>query len=330
MKVEPKQAIRLGLGLVALAVVAWFLVRYLGHHWPAVSAHPWRFDPTRLALSVLVVTISLLMVADGWRRILATLGGHVPPLEAWRVWAMGQTSKYVPGMVWPMVAKVAFTRRHGIHAGAVALSGLLEIALTVGCALLVGALSLPFQPGEWDVLHQPLLGPLPVWSLGPALCGLALLTLHPRLFAPLSGVLLKVARVETRPPDFTPSRAARLVGWFALTWAIHALGMALFVSAAAPEIALADLPALGGAYVIAFISGFLVFFLPMGLGVQEAAFAALAAPMLPDPAVAVVLCLATRLVLGGGELLALALAVVGLRVRGGQRPASLRSDSTDP
>lgn len=291
----------------ALATAIYFLVAYLQRHWPAVAAHDWRLEPGWLAASWILLVISMALTAEGWRKALALLGGPLPVTRAWWVWALGQTGKYIPGMIWPLAAKVALTRRHGVAPGLVALSGLAELALFVGSALCFGLLALPFVGAPLAAALD--LPPSALYG-GWLIAGAGLLILHPRIFSPLTSIMLKAGRITEAPRGLTPLAILRLLGWYLLAWAVHSAAMALLCRAAAPDLA-ADLWAtVAAAYVIAFIAGFLVIFLPMGLGVQEAAFALLAGAAFPDEPVAVVLCLATRLWLGLGELSLLALSTL--------------------
>ncbi|MFN3197149.1 MAG: lysylphosphatidylglycerol synthase transmembrane domain-containing protein [Bradymonadia bacterium] len=309
-----KKPVKLLIALVALGVAGYFLVGYLRHHWPAIAAHEWHLSPGWLALSWAVLTASMALTAEGWRRSLAALGGPLPMRRSWFVWALGQTGKYIPGMVWPMAAKVALTRKHGIPAGIVALSGVAELMLVIGSALCFALLALPLVGGEALATTMRDAGwpPGVVWASWAVALG-GLLILHPKVFTPITGVLLRLARVDTRPAGLTPTAMARLLGWYLLSWSAHGLAMALFCQAAVSTLGPGDWPVLAAAYVTSFIMGFLVVFLPMGLGVQEAIFVLLAGAVFPEPALAIVMCLATRLWLALGEMSLLGVSLVGRR-----------------
>ena len=298
--------------LLALAAVVgvagFFLVRYLRANWAEIREYDWRFDWAWFAASVALVTTSLFVTAEGWRRILRALGGTVPRFDAWAVWGLGQTVKYIPGMVWLIAVRVALTRRHKVSMGLVALSGAIEIAMLIGTMVIFSALTLPFARGTWPVLDQPLVGDIPVRGVGFLIAGLCLIALHPRIFKPGLQLMLRLVRAGTDNVTFSSRHALGMVGWYLVVWTINGLGMAWFCQAAITEIGPADWIALTSAYIISFTAGTLVVFLPMGLGVQEAAFAALAGSMFPSPAVAVVVCLATRLVLGASEFLLILIA----------------------
>ena len=150
-----------------------------------------------------------------------------------------------------------------------------------------------------------------MWLL--ALVPLGLLTLHPRIFGPVSAWVLRLAKREPLPRLIPVGPLAGLVAWYALTAALLAVGIWLMVRSAAG--AEAGGPAFVGlAFLLSFAVSTLAFIFPSGLGVREGAFALALAQNLPG-SVAIALSVGTRVMLTTVELVFIALAVLAGRHR---------------
>jgi hypothetical protein len=123
--------------------------------------------------------------------------------------------------------------------------------------------------------------------------------LHPRIFRPFSGWLLRLAK---RPPLETYLSGRQVAGftaWYALTATLMALGMWAVVHAAAPT---AGNPIeIAGAFQLAVTLSTLAIIFPSGLGVREGVFALALGRHVPG-GVAVALSVGARLVLTLVEL----------------------------
>ena len=311
--------LKIAIFLGVIGIAGFFLVRYLAANWAQVREYPWQFHWGWFIGGFALVLTSLALTAEAWRHILARLGGGVPRYDAWTVWGLGQTVKYVPGMVWLVAVRMALTRRYGISMGLVAVSGAIEIAMLIATLILFSAIALPLAPGQWAMLDQPIVGDIPLRAGAWLVVAGGLIALHPRIFKPGLRHMLRVARANSDGGAFDSRQALLMVGWYLVIWTLNGLGMAWFCTAATVDLGAAQWLGLTSAYIISFTIGVLVIFLPMGLGVQEAAFAALTGDYFPNPAVAVVVCLATRFVLGAGEFVLIGLGA-GLRALSGKNP----------
>jgi hypothetical protein len=217
------------------------------------------------ALSLIVVSWGLLLmgvsdVRPRWRAVL-------------EVYGRSQIGKYLPGNVLHYVGRQMLARQHGWSQRSVAAASALEVALQAA----VTALLLVFAPAgfadRFSSLSQTYLiivavvGTLGLW---------ALLLLSPQL--PLIPRML---------PAESASRLARSYD-FPLVLACYALffllaGLAgVAVAAQITALQIHDLWTIGVAYVAAWLVGFVTPGASGGIGIREAAYVALAGPVIGE------------------------------------------------
>jgi uncharacterized membrane protein YbhN (UPF0104 family) len=166
------------------------------------------------------------------------------------------------------------------------------------------------------------------WVL--ALTPLAAACLHPRVNKYALDLVLKAARKPPLEKSVSGAGMARALAWTTLGWLFYGAHAWLLISEFAGRSAHVFALALG-AYALAWAVGFLIIFVPGGIGPRELALIAVLAPVIPS-ASALVVALASRVVMTAGDL---AWAGVGLAVgRAGRptRPAATagRQPSTAP
>lgn len=284
------------LRLGALAVVAGSWAWFLWGQLDELRRYPWQLEPAPFAAGALWGAVYFAGLAVCWTLLLRTMGGaaRAVPLGAGaHIWLSTMLARYVPGNVWHIVGRVALAGRLGVSRGQVAASATVEQLLTLMGALAVFGLSLPLWRGG--------AGP-EAWLLLLVPAGLALL--HPRILGALMGwAARRLGRPELAWPYAYPTMLG-LLGAYAL--ANLAAGVALYVIVGALDrVEPGQAAFLAGAAALAWALGYLSFLTPSGLGVREAALAALLAQALPLP-VALAASLAHRLALTLGEVIAVA------------------------
>lgn len=193
-----------------------------------------------VAALALIYGLSNLMLALAWRNLLGQFGACTSRRWAVRVYGISQIAKYVPGNIFHLAGRQALGLAAGLPGWALAKSALWEL----GLISVVGAL--------FGVLALPLLFPvLPVVVTSVA-------------FACALGLAAAGARRWLGPP------VARALGWQAVFLAVSGgvfVGTLALVSPQAVDAAM--LPALCGAYVIAWLAGLVTPGAPAGIGVRE-------------------------------------------------------------
>jgi len=289
--------------LVVLASIAYAAFR----NWAALWAYEWRVRPTLLVCSVLGLAVARCLGPLGVWRVLRLFGKRAPLHVCWRVYALSQFAKYVPGGVWLFLARAYLYSRYGVARAAAAVLVAVEQALLIAGGMVVFLAVLPWTPWLGRSLW--------FWVCPAALLAL-LLGLHPRVLAWVYGLVAHRADGERVEVRMSYRGVLGLLLLYVVLWVVAGFAFALLV-AAVIDLPVHLWPAAGGMFAGACSVGFLVFVTPAGLGVREGGLAAFLSLVVPFP-VAAALALLARLwwfvvdVVFSGASLAV-LAVMGRR-----------------
>jgi hypothetical protein len=330
--------VKLLVGLAILLFVSLRFARDLSQ--PGLYAEP--IGPGWLLASGLTYLAGLGVACVYWGWLLARLDSPGEPVALARAYYLSHLGKYVPGKALSVVMRVASARRAGVPPGPAGMTTFFEVLLTMGAGTLlaVGV----YQALTW---RAPALGAREAWAqawlalrLQTPECGFAPRALRivsvgltvgvlwpalPPIFNRLADRLTRPFRLPTRslPPvtwgQFLVGLALGAVGWLFLGASLACALRA--VTDAGPALDGLTFLRLTAILAIAYVAGFLVVFVPAGLGAREFFLTMLLTPEialseeLARGKVELVVVL-LRLVWTGAEVLA---AVVLLRARG--RPA---------
>lgn len=272
---------------VSLAAVS-FLVRWINSLestvWQALGQLDWRW----VAVSIVLFLPFFAFRAWAWELISTSAGYRGPRWQNWRMWAISELARYIPGNIWSLAVRYRGARSGGVDRRRSLVSLVIEAAALVGGASLVTALTLPI--GNVMIMAALLAaGTLLVLFYGPRLI---------RRFRPQ-------ADVSTYPP------ALPVYFRYIIAWAFYGAATACLWLAFPQRDGMTWWQAFG-LNVAAWIAGYLSFVTPMGLGVREVAFVALL-PATVGAAIGGVAAIATRLVMAGTELLFVGLLVLLVR-----------------
>jgi hypothetical protein len=211
--------------------------------------------------------------------------------------------RYVPGNVFMFVSRGWMSYRQGLDVDRVSAGMVYEQVLNVAGALVVTAALFPFWHYERRVTAWALLA-IPV----------IVIALHPRVFAPLAALLLRVLH---RPP-LTRVLSLRVVlgllAAFAGLWLVAGLALWAF-AAAVTNVTAAAFPQITAGFAVAFVVGMVIFFVPSGIGVREGVLAAATASVFAGGGIALAWALLARLWQTALEIGFVAAATLADRVR---------------
>lgn len=251
----------------------------------------------RLILGLLCTAVGCLVQALGWYMLMRNLGSPIRLSTALRAWSYSQVAKYVPGKVMAFVARARVSAEDGALPSRVFATALLEIIISLVICLSIWPLSTVLAPGPAGSAHTSYLYLIPL----PVL----LIALHPRI---ITGVLRMYYRWRKMPeadslPQLTLGMILRCGGIYVARWFLYGLG-GYFITTAVVTLELgvvAGVIRISGAFVLAWLVGYLFILSPGGLGVREGALAVALSAWMPLGVGAVIAALA-RLCLSGVEL----------------------------
>lgn len=190
---------------------------------------------------MLIYGLSNLMLVQAWHRLLAKFGAHVNYLWAVQAYGISQLAKYVPGNIFHLAGRQAIGMAAGVQGWSLAKSTVWELGLLTLTGAVFGILALPLL-----VPSVPLPYAILTWAV-TVLITIALLSFY-----------------------FGRQAAHAFIGYvcfFVVSAGIFA-GTTMLISHSPLPISF-NYAALGGAYVLAWLVGFVTPGAPAGLGIRE-------------------------------------------------------------
>jgi hypothetical protein len=244
-----------------------------------LRAAPWRLEPGRLALGVLLQASTCALATVLWMDISSQLGAGWDPRRDARVYGYSLVARRLPGALWHVLGRAAFYGDIGLGRRVGVLGSAIEAGLLVvtGVAVFLATFA-DVQPYGMVV-------------------GIALVAATPVLFRPAMRVLLRGSG-EWLPPS------RRLYLWLfadVAAWLLGSSGVYFLYDALYPlgDGAWLQLVAATTASIVA---SAVVVFLPAGLGLRELGMTGLLAGLIPT-GVAAALAVAFRVSIMSIEIL---------------------------
>jgi len=254
-----KRILPRALQIAIVLVILGFLIAQVVRNWRQVSGYHWHASPGWVAVSFLLLLMTLGLDAVIWRLALRMFQAPLGFRAAARIWFPALIARYIPGKVASLALRIWLSEREGVSPYRAGGAAFFEIALRVMAALIVFGASLPFWPSIDDINRLAALV-----IIVPA----GVIALHPRLLQRALNLVLKVLK---RPAVMVPFRfrdVMLLLGLLCGRWILFGFSFARFAAAIAPDL-WAHLPAIIGMCSISWAAGFLSLLAPAGLGVYE-------------------------------------------------------------
>ena len=294
-----------------------FLTALTRSQWSALSSYQWQVEPGWIVLALAMVELTWLYEVGVWRTILNNLSPHhLSYGRAAQAWFISNVIRYIPGNIWQFLGMAELAADDGVPRLTTLTSLVVhQVLVTANGLVLVGSYFAVAGQGELYLRLRPFLLLVP----------LGLLLLQPRLLERILNWLL--TRVGRAPLQITLTwgQIWILLARYSGVWIGEGLGFAALVRAFVP-ISWSTVPYLVACWGVAYLAGYLSLITPSGLGVREGAMALMLAPVLPAPAVPVVV-VAARLWMLLAELLGAAVALIARR-RGAELNGESRSEMT--
>ncbi|AKQ42426.1 hypothetical protein CP97_10900 [Aurantiacibacter atlanticus] len=274
---RPRWAFFLKAGFVAAALIG---AAYLLHsRWNEVTEALRLFGYGDIALSAIAACAHIGFSLLAWM-VLAKKGDvALRTLPALRIFFFSQIGKYIPGSVWQFLAAAQLGHDEGMSRRGVLASFAFALlaAIVAGGVLVLAVLPFSFagtQPGGWGWAASAL---LPLVVFFPA-------------------VLLRIASLAKLNTVPSTLRLAASTAISAGTWLAGGAMLLLLARGLTVPVAPEDILVYSAIYAAAWITGFLVFFAPAGLGARETAMIALLSVLMPLPHATIVALLSRVLV----------------------------------
>lgn len=262
--------------VVAVVAAIWAVAVQWDSFTSALSQLAWWATGLAVVASFVYVYCTML----SWRHLLNGLGTPVPHRASATIFFTSQVAKYLPGGVWNFVAAAEAGVEHQISRRRSVTVLLTSMLVSILTGLLFSVLALAVGPGGvrsqygWTAVFLPVLAIL----------------LAPPVLNRLLRLTLRVLHREPLEADLSWSALGAATLWSVLAWLVAGFQVWLMLTAMGMDASASTFLLAAGGYALAWTVGFLVFFVPAGIGVREVVLAAvLAGHLTQGAALAVIL-----------------------------------------
>ena len=259
-------------------------------------------EPWWLAGSAAFSVVGLVFFGAFWRLAVHRMGGEIGAGEAQRAYVISQLGKYVPGKALVIVMRCALTRRESVTTSVAVIATFYETLALMAVGAVVSLVALAAAGGVGGSLMLLAAG------LSAGLLFVVLPPVFSRAVALVALPFKKRGEQLARPPDYSilPWAFALLgAGWVMLGLSVAAAGAGV----GAPLTGARETLLAVGASGLSTTSGFVMVFLPAGLGAREYVLTQALSPVVGSAAAALTAVtarlaqVAVELVLGGALFL---------------------------
>jgi hypothetical protein len=280
-------------------VVAWFVIESLSGQWEEFRGLdvPLRIRPWFLVLAAAAVLGAYALLVAAWARLVAGWSQRLPYHAAFRIWALSNLGRYLPGKIWSVAGLAVLAQREGVSPWAATGSAIVMQAMALGTGTAIA------------------LATLPAGGSTLALVAAVLLAVGGVLAVTDRRVVGRLARLAGRTDAIQPLslRAAFVAGGANLAaWIAYGMAFWLLAAGLLEAHTLTPLASIG-IFAAGYLVGLVSLFAPGGVGVREAMYLALITPLAGGGA-ALTLTVGSRLLLTATEIVA-ALAALALTGR---------------
>jgi len=263
---KTRQFMKLILRNVILFLIIIFLVRYLIENWNKIAQFDYEFDWLYLSLSFLSLFGALFFLPLALGNIVELVKYKISLKKMCMVLFYSQIAKYLPGGIWGYVGRLYLYKKEGMSSRDASTCVFLETLLVFLSGIFVFFMSI------WFLDRIPSIEWIPdnyITEIGIFVLIILLLLIHPRILNLLWGLIpAKISKDELQF-DYSYFSLLKPALFLVFFWLGIGGGFWLLIRSFF-YIDFRLLPMMVGAYILAWIVGFLAFFTPGGLGAREA------------------------------------------------------------
>lgn len=270
---------------IIIVVIFYFLFKNLHKNYYQLDIRNLKLDLMSLLLSFPFLLMSFPLAVYGWKLTLKILKEDVPYWKCFQFSSLTLLVKYIPGYVWPYIGKIYFCKKEGVSEPKAMVSIYIDQWMIIVSGILVFLIS--YYTNFIDIWKNDAVSEyLPVGFF-------IFIFLHPRIMVGLLNVILKKKQKEKIKIEIKLIGIFELILIYSGFWLLCGVGFNFFINSIY-TIGFDKVFVVAGIFSISWVIGFLSFFVPMGLGVREAALSVLLSAVMP-PAIAIVIAIVSRI-----------------------------------
>ncbi len=267
MKTRVKWLVRAG-AIFLLAAAIWIISVNAEKWFEQIGRFNWQLDWFLICTSVILLGLSYYIIPVGWILLSHAAGSEIEPKELRAAWFMSQLGRYIPGKVWLFAGRAAFLKSRGLAgfratsvpflellytAAGAGLTAMIPVIISSNVVFSHSGLKYAVLAASISLLVIPFLTPIQKWLYR-----------------------LKHGRIPGKLPLPGLIDSSKLLIFYSGLWWFR--GLALFLWLKGFGVSDISLLLCCAAAPLAWLAGYIVFLIPGGIGVREAAAVALVAP----------------------------------------------------
>lgn len=273
------------------------MVWIFSDQWAHFRQLTWSCNFYYLFISFFFLIAVFFLDAFGWHLILRSLGQDIPAYLSIRIWMLSSLTRYLPGGIWPYASRTAFSRENGIKITVCSISLYLETILIISSSITVGVpflINMNFSP----------LNPL----IFPFIFIISTLMIHPKFILLFRFIPGKIGSLINSAELPTTKQLLALYFYYIFFWVCFGVTFVVFAHSfySIPQESWLQV---GSIIILSFCIGFVIVFVPGGIGIRESAIYLLSVQLLP-PAHCILLSIGSRVWIMMGEIITLLLVLI--------------------
>jgi uncharacterized membrane protein YbhN (UPF0104 family) len=263
--------------VIAVAAGVWAVIT----QWDEFVAGLTRLTWWQTALAIIASFAYVYMTMLSWRHLLNGLGKPLPGRATGTIFFTSQVAKYLPGGVWNFVAAAEAGVAHEVSRRRSITVLMTSMLVSILTGMVFAVLTLLVGPGGirssygWMALFLPVL----------------VVLLLPPVLNRVIAVVLRILKREPLEKDLSWRRLGAAIAWSLGAWAVAGFQVWLMLTAMGMEATVGTFLLATGGYALAWTVGFLVVFIPAGIGVREVVLGAVLSGYLAQGSVLAVILL---------------------------------------
>lgn len=287
---DKKAILKIMISSLIILLVAYFFGKQVYHSIDGLKGFEWNLSIAYVLLALLFFILHLALSVVQYWLALREMGYYPNIKSVAKARTIADLCAYVPGKVLTLLARIKYLK-HELRISGIAASTAVEAVMMVVSASILFLLALLWGKnmlGSYAYL---------VYIAVP----LCIIAIHPKIMSFLLNLFLKIIGKEPVNIELSLKSIVKLTAFYVFPWIL--IGIAVFfVISSIYALSFGMVPEITLAYAIAWVVGFLAFFVPSGLGVREGVLGYALSFLMPSH-IAIISALISRLLLMAAQLI---------------------------
>ncbi len=276
--------LKIFLQVIIVLAIFYFMFMQVFRNWGSLKEYEWHFNYLYLILSFIVLIGYSFCIVFGWHTILKKLFVKIDFLKTYKIRAITELGRYLPGKIWHLVGRTYYAKTLKISPLRILTSVAIELGVNTIAGLIIFLIALPFF-----FRAEVIIKILPFAVLIP----LGLFMIHPKILNKIINFGLKILKKKRIKLHIRYRDMLLLIILYSFFWLVAGFAFFLLVNSIY-SISISNFFVIAGIYAVAWVVGFLSFITPGGIGVREGILAGLLSLYMPF-SIAIIISLVARI-----------------------------------